>query len=231
MGCSAGMSTNSPVHVPPHSFTATIGRTSLLKLGLEKEENEGGARVRQQRILQGISVTVLGLALALVPMTGASASHKKHHKPAKHHHTTKTVSKTGSKTGSNPGATLCGDIASTDNKSSDLGVSLEKAMEGLGTGGSFASVKQAMLAAFTPVLQEEGPAESALSGAPANVQAALKGLFAFESSFKTAVSNASSLTQLEQSLETLGTNPTLKTDSLTLANYVTSVCGTKTSTT
>jgi hypothetical protein len=80
-------------------------------------------------------------------------------------------------------------------------------------------------------LQEEGPAESALSGAPANVQAALKGLFAFESSFKTAVSNASSLTQLEQSLETLGTNPTLKTDSLTLANYVTSVCGTKTSTT
>jgi hypothetical protein len=88
-----------------------------------------------------------------------------------------------------------------------------------------------MIAAMNTALKEEGPAESDLRSAPANVQAAMKGLFTFESNLKSAISNASSTTQLESSLITLGQNPALKTDSLTLANYVTSLCGTTTTTT
>jgi hypothetical protein len=186
--------------------------------------------VRQKRMLQGFSVAVLSVGLACAPMAVASASHKKHHKPPKHH-SSKTVSKTHSKTGSNPGAQLCVDIAKTDTSSGNVGVSLEKAIESAETGGSFAAAQQAMIAAINAVLKEEGPAESVLSSAPANVQAALKGVFGFENSFKAAVASATSMTGLAQSVETLGENPAIKSDSLILANYVTSVCGTTTTTT
>jgi hypothetical protein len=168
-------------------------------------------------MLQGFSVAVLSVGLACAPMAVASASHKKHHKAPKHH-TSKTVSKTHSKTGSNPGAQLCVDIAKTDTSSGNVG-------------GSFAAAQQAMIASINAVVKEEGPAESVLSSAPANVQAALKGVFGFENSFKAAVASATSMTGLAQSVETLGANPAIKADSLTLASYVTSVCGTTTTTT
>ena len=45
------------------------------------------------------------------------------------------------------------------------------------------------------------------------------------------ISNATTAAQLESSLVTLGQDPSLKTDSLTLANYVTSLCGATTTTT
>jgi hypothetical protein len=184
--------------------------------------------VLNRRFLQGVSVAFVGLALACAPMAAASAHTKaKHHKPAKHH-SSKTVAKT--KGGTNPNSSICTSVNSAENSSSNLGSSLEKAFAGGGI-SDFASAKQAMLNSMNTALKEEGPAESALRSAPANVQAAMKGLFAFESSFKAAVTNATSATQLVASLSTLGQNPQLEADGTTIANYVTSLCGATTTTT
>ena len=182
--------------------------------------------MRSRRFLQGVSVAVIGFALACAPMAVASAHKAKHPKPK--HHTSKTVSK--NKGGTNPTSSICVAVNSAQSSSGNLGGALGKVFE-TGAAGDFATAKQEMIAAMNSALKEEGPAESALSSAPANVRTAMKGLFTFESNLKTAISNASSLTQLEGSLVTLGQNPALKTDSLTVANYVTSLCGTTTTTT
>jgi hypothetical protein len=176
----------------------------------------------QRRVLQSMSVVILGFALAGAPMAMASAhGHKaKHHKPK--HHTTKK--------GSNPTSSICQAVNSAQSSSGNLGASLEKVFESGGL-SNFATAKQAMIAAMNDALKEESPAESALRSAPSNVQAAMKGLFTFESNLKTAISNAANVQQLEASLVTLGQNPALKTDSLTVANYVTSLCGATTTTT
>jgi hypothetical protein len=183
--------------------------------------------VGQRRIWQGISVAVLGVALASAPMAMASASnHKAKHHKTKHHAPKKTVAKGGS----DPTNKICLAVNSAQSSSGNLGTALGKVFAGGGI-SDFATAKQAMVAAMNTALKEEGPAEAALRSAPANVQAAMKGLFTFESNLKTDISNASTATQLESSLVTLGQDPSLKTDSLTLANYVTSLCGATTTTT
>jgi hypothetical protein len=182
--------------------------------------------VLNRRILQSVGVAVVGLAVACAPMTAASAHKAKHPKPK--HHTSKTIAK--KKGGSDPTNSICIAVNSAQSSSSNLGVAMEKIFTS-GAAGDFPTAKQEMISAMNTALKEEGPAESALRSAPANVQAAMKGLFTFESSLKTAITNASSITQLASSLESLGQNPQLKTDSLTVANYVTSLCGAATTTT
>jgi hypothetical protein len=178
--------------------------------------------VGKRRILQGITVSVVGLGIACAPMAAASASNKaKHHKPK--HHTSKTVSKGGSDSTSS----ICTSVNSATSSSGNLGTALEKVLTGGGL-SDFATAKQEMIAAMNNALKEEGPAEAALRSAPSNVQAAMKGLFTFESSLKSSISNATTPAQLASSLVTLGQNPSLSADSLTLAHYFTSLCGTPT---
>jgi hypothetical protein len=142
--------------------------------------------VLNRRFLQGVSVAVIGLALACAPMAVASAHKAKHHKPK--HHTSKTISK--SKGGSNPTSSICVAVNSAQASSGNLGSALEKVFTTAAT-GDFATAKQEMIAAMNSALKEEGPTESALRSAPANVQTAMKGLFTFETNLKTA-----SVTQL-----------------------------------
>ena len=182
--------------------------------------------MRSRRFLQGVSVAVIGFALACAPMAVASAHKAKHPKPK--HHTSKTVSK--KKGGTDPTNSICVAINSAQSSSSNLGTALSKIFE-TGAAGDFATAKQEMIASMNAALKEKGPAESALRSAPANVQTAMKGLFTFESNLEAAISNAASFTQLETSLLTLSQNSQVKTDSLTVANYVTSLCGTTTTTT
>jgi hypothetical protein len=87
-----------------------------------------------------------------------------------------------------------------------------------------------MLADINLSLKDEGPAESALSSAPANVQAAMKGLFAFITNYKTAIANSTSITQLATSIASSANTSGVEQDSLTLANYVRTQCGTTTTT-
>ncbi|MGO8860937.1 MAG: hypothetical protein ACLQRH_09250 [Acidimicrobiales bacterium] len=191
--------------------------------------------MRQRRLLQGISVAILGLALACAPMAVASANNNNNHHKAKSHHHSKSKPKAKSKTksaskGSDSSATICTDVKNSQTSSASLAPGLEKAFES-GATGSFASLQQALLAELNAPLKAEGEALSVLSSAPANVQAAMKGIIGFFGSFKSAVASATNLTQLEQSLQSLGNNATLQADAMTLENYVTSLCGTITPTT
>jgi len=186
--------------------------------------------VGQRRVVQAFGVTVLGLALACAPMAAASAKSKPKHHAKKHHTTTTTKPKTVAKGGLNPGSKLCVTLANAESSSGNLGANIEKSIEQGMASGNYASVKAAMLASINASVKDQGAAESALSGAPANVQAAMKGLFTFVGSYETAISNSTSITQLATSLSTLADTSKVEADSLTVANYVTAQCGTTTTT-
>jgi hypothetical protein len=172
------------------------------------------------------TVAVLGAALACAPMAAASATtHKAKHHKAKHH-----KAKTVSKGGSNPTSTICTDLASAQSSSGNLGSAVGKVITDGGL-SNFTAAKQEMITAINNSLKEEGPAENALHSAPANVQAAMKGLFTFASTLKTDISNATTPVQLASSMSSLGQDTAIRADSLTLANYFTSLCGTETTTT
>ncbi len=178
--------------------------------------------MQNRRLLQGCSVALLGFGLACAPMTLASAkSPPKNHHKAKHHNSKKPAFTAGSAT--------CKNYANTESGSSGLGTALEKAMANEASG--FAGVKQAFLTYFNTVQKYEAPFEAELSSAPANVQAAGKGIFTFFNTLKTDVANSTSLAQLGTSLESLGQNSALQSDAQTLANYFGNVCGAVTTTT
>jgi len=181
----------------------------------------------QRRILQAFSVTVLGVALACAPMAVASANQKAKHHPKPKHHPTKSVAKGGL----NPGSQLCQTVSNAESSSGKVGTAIEQAIEQSATSGSYATVKQALLSAFNLISKEAGPAESALRSAPANVQAAMKGEFAFIGTYKTAIANSTSITQLETSMTSLPGAAEAEADAKTVTNYVTAQCGTTTTTT
>ena len=170
--------------------------------------------------MQGFSVAALAFALACAPMAVASAHVKKHHPKPKHH-----AAKTVAKSGLNPGSKLCAEAYAGDSNSGNVGSAIGKAMVSAETSGNFDAAKQAMIAAINASLKDEAPAEAALRSAPANVQAAMKGLFAFVTSYRTAINNASSFTQFATSMETLTQTSGIKADATTLASYLTQQCG------
>jgi len=172
--------------------------------------------MRQRRAMQGFSVVIIGLALAVAPMAAASASSHK----AKHHKTTKSSHKS-TKKGSNPGSSLCTSLKTEQSSTSKLGQAVSQAFES----GNFTAAKQGMLNALALGLKEEAPAVAALRSAPANVQSAMKGLFKFEGSLKTAIENSTSLTTMESAFTTLGASPQLKANSATVTAYITAQCG------
>jgi hypothetical protein len=164
--------------------------------------------VKQRSRWVGICCGVLGVTLALAPLTAASANG---HKP-KHSASTK---------GSNPNSAMCKDVKSEQSGSSATGLAIEKAM----TSGNFATAKQAMLNAYNA---DQGSVQKALGvikTAPANVQTAFKGLLTFVKQIRTDIQNASSEQGLITSFETLGKNPQLQADGVTISNWYTSVCG------
>ncbi len=172
--------------------------------------------MQNRRLLKSVSVAVLGCGLACAPMTLASAKNqpKKHHKAPKHN--TKKFTFTA-------GSATCKNYLHTENGSSGLATALENAMGNAASG--YAGVKQAFINYLNAVQNYEAPFEKDLSSAPANVQAAAKGIFGFFGTLKTDIANSTSLAQLGTSMESLGTNSAVKSDAETLANYFGSICG------
>jgi hypothetical protein len=162
---------------------------------------------------------IVGLALALAPLSAASASgHKtKHHKKT-HHPTTTTAPK---KKGSNPNSALCKDLKAEQAQSAKLGSSIASALES----GNYASAKQEMVTSINAGLKQAAPALTVLKSAPGSVQTAMKGLIKFDNQFKSAIESSTSLTTLESSFAQLGQNPSLRTYSTTVTNYITAQCG------
>jgi hypothetical protein len=153
-------------------------------------------------------------------MAVASAHSKKHH-PKPKHHSTKTVAKAGL----NPGSKLCVEAYAGASNSGAAGSAIEKAMISAETSGNWSAAKQALDSAMSASLKEESQAETALRSAPANVQAAMKGLFSYVQSFETAINNSTSFTNFATSMESLVQNTAIEADSTTLANYLTQQCG------
>jgi hypothetical protein len=165
--------------------------------------------------MQGIGMVILGLALALAPLSAASAK-AKHHK--KGHGTTTTVAK---KKGSNPNSTLCKDLKSEQSQSAKLGSTIASALES----GKYATAKQEMVNSINAGLKQASPALAALRSAPGSVKTAMKGLIKFDDQFRSAIESSTSLSTLASSFAALGQNPSLRTYSSTVSNYITAQCG------
>jgi hypothetical protein len=159
---------------------------------------------------QWISIGVLGVAMALTPVSVAAASNHKPKHPSSSH-----------VNGSAPGSAMCKDVKNEQAGSNSAGTAIEKAIES----GNFATAKQAMLNSYNADLSNVQKALGVIKSAPANVQAAFKGLLGFVQKIKSDIQNASSEQGLITSFSSLGQNPQLVTDSTTIANWYTSVCG------
>jgi hypothetical protein len=190
--------------------------------------------VAQRRVLQGISVVVVGLALAIAPLTAAGASSKGHKHNTNHSSKKKNTKKKKTTTttsanskGSNPGSTLCKDLKAEENQSNSLSGTIASALES----GNFATAKQEMINSINQGLKEASPALSALQGAPSSVQNAMKTLISFDGQFKSIVENSTSLTNMESSLETVATNSKIAAAGTTVSAYVTAQCGSLVTTT
>jgi hypothetical protein len=160
------------------------------------------AAVRQPSRWVGIGAAVLGLTLALAPLTAASAK------------STRTK-------GSAPNSAMCKTVKSEQGGSTAAAGAVEKAI----TSGNFASAKQAMLKAYNTDFNQVQKALGVVKSAPPNVQAAFKDLLSFVKQFRTAISNSTSVASLLSAFETLGKNPKLETDGTTISNWYAGVCG------
>jgi hypothetical protein len=158
------------------------------------------AAVKQRSRWVGICAGVLGLTLALAPLTAASAKSTK---------------------GSAPHSAMCRTVKSEQSGSTAASSAIEKAM----TSGNFAAAKAAMLQSYNVDFNQVQKALAVVRTAPANVQAAFKDLLGFVKQLRTSIQNSTSLTSLLASFETLGKNPKLETDGTTISNWYTSVCG------
>jgi len=160
-----------------------------------------------------VTILVLGIALALVPVSVASASTK--HKTHKTHKTTQTT-----KAGLVPGGSVCTFL---DNQGGSAKIS--SAIESAVQSGNFASAQQTLLKLFSEIAKDAAAAEAALRSAPGNVQAAFKTMIGYDAQFKTAIASATSFAGLGMALASLGNNPTLKSASTTVGQYATAKCG------
>jgi hypothetical protein len=158
------------------------------------------ATVRQRSRWVGIGAGVLGLTLALVPLTAASAKSTK---------------------GSAPHSAMCKTVKSEQSGSTAASSAIEKAM----TSGNYAAAKQALLNSFNVDFNQVQKALGVIKGAPPKVQAAFKDLLSYVKQLRTAIQNSSSVTGLLAAFETLAKNPKLETDGTTISNWYTSVCG------
>src|SRR5580658_972688 len=164
----------------------------------------------KRRITQGVGIGIIGLALALAPLTAAGAKSKPKHHSTKH--TTTTVKSSKGTKGSNPNSALCKDLKAEQSQSEKLGSTIEAAIES----GNYNTAKTEMVNSINAGLKDASPALKLLDSAPSAVQSAMKGLISFDGQFKTAIENSTSLTGLESSFASLGENPKLKTESTTV---------------
>ena len=148
----------------------------------------------------GFGAVALGLALALAPLTAASAKSTK---------------------GSAPQSAMCKTVKSEQTGSTAASSAIEKAM----TGGNFAAAKAAMLQSYNVDFSQVQKALAVVKSAPPKVQAAFKDLLASVKQFRTAIQNSTSVTSLLASFETLAKNPKLETDGTTISHWYTGVCG------
>jgi hypothetical protein len=154
----------------------------------------------QRSMSVGVCACVLGVLLALAPLTAASAARTR---------------------GSAPRSAMCRTVKSEQSGSATAADGIAKAM----TSGNFPAAKKALLKVYNLDYSQVQKALAVIRTAPPKVQAAFKNLLSYVKQFRSAIQNATSLEGLIASFGTLGRNPRLQTDGTTIANWYTSVCG------
>jgi hypothetical protein len=154
----------------------------------------------QRSTLVGVCTCVLGVVLALAPLTAASAARTR---------------------GSAPKSAMCRTVKSEQSGSTTAAGGIAKAL----TSGNFPAAKNALLKAYDLDYSQVQKALAVIKTAPPKVRAAFKNLLSYVKQFRSAIQNATSLEGLITSFGTLAKNPRLQTDGTTIANWYTSVCG------
>jgi hypothetical protein len=162
--------------------------------------------VLRHRLVQGVGVGALGLALSVAPALSAPAA------------VSGTVVLQGS-------GHLCRDLKAEQSSSASVGTSIAAALEK----GQFAKAKQQILKSIDQGLKLAAPALADLRSAPRNVQSALKALIKFDNSLKSVIKKATSITKMDAAIQSLAT-PQLTAEASTVATYIKAKCGSVVST-
>jgi hypothetical protein len=156
--------------------------------------------MKQRAMWVGVCTGVLGVMLALAPLTVASATKTK---------------------GSAPHSAMCKTVKSEETGSTAAASGIAKAM----SSGNFAAAKAALLKAYNLDYGQVQKALAVIKTAPPKVQAAFKNLLSFVKRLRSAIQNANSLQAMIASFATLGKDTQLQTDGTTIANWYAGVCG------
>lgn len=156
--------------------------------------------MKQRSMLVGAGTGVLGILLALAPLTAASAARTK---------------------GSAPKSAMCRTVKSEQSGSTSASSGIAKAM----TSGDFPATKKALLKVYNLDYGQVQKALAVVKTAPPRVQGAFKNLLSYVKQFRSAIQNATSLQGLIATFGTLGKSTQIQTDGTTISNWYTSVCG------
>jgi hypothetical protein len=156
--------------------------------------------MKQRAMWVGACTGVLGILLALAPLTVASAAKTK---------------------GSAPNSAMCKTVKSEQNGSTAAASGIGKAM----TSGNFAAAKASLLKVYNLDYGQVQKALSVIKTAPPKVQAAFKNLLSYVKQIRNTIQNANSLQALIASFATLGKNTQIQADGTTIANWYAGVCG------
>jgi hypothetical protein len=160
------------------------------------------------RVRIGLGIATIGMGLALVPAIAPASA---------------TVSRVSavSAVSSVRASALCG---AYKNEGSSLakteGGALAKAMES----GNWAAVQKALLASFNSESGAVKNLESALSGAPSNVKAAVATFLKFDGQIKSVVQSSTSLTQFGTQIASLEQSPKVQAALKTMTAYGQKLC-------
>jgi hypothetical protein len=149
----------------------------------------------------GAALLTVGMTMAIIPITTASA----------------TVAK----------SSVCKAYSAEEAKQLKASDGLEKDI----ASGNWASAKKAMLSTFTSEASAEKQFAAYLNGASAKVKAAAAVALKLDNSFKTIISNSSSLTQFESGITAAESTPKVTAALKVLDAYSAKLCGTTTPTT
>jgi hypothetical protein len=170
--------------------------------------------VVHRRAVHGWRVAALGLAIALAPLSVASATT---------HHTTRATHAAAKKSQ----GSLCKNLEAEQAGSNKVGSSISAAINS----GNLAAAKQQIINAINKGLKAAAPVLNQLNSAPHNVQTAIRGLVKLDQTLISSIKKTTSLSGLEAPFAVLAKNPHLKSYAATVNTYLNGKCGSLLSTT
>ncbi|MGH9097119.1 MAG: hypothetical protein ACRDWB_06815 [Acidimicrobiales bacterium] len=174
------------------------------------------------RTLMGMAVLASGLGLAACS-SGTNSASTTTTKPSSGSTTSTSIATTG---GADPNSAFCKDLAAANSTETKLSNDLTTAMNSK----NLAKVKTAFGPFITESQSELQKANAAAPSAPAAVKAAFKTVTDFYTQIKSKVSAATNLTTLQTDITNLSNAQPIVDAGNTISGYVTTQCGTPSTT-